>query len=193
MFSKILATYLVLFRRFLFLAVYPYRTMRKIILEKSGYEPQPIFALILVYYFLIGFIERRPVYPSLIFFLFNFFLAVLFFPLILRLFGQKRPIREFFFGFSYALLPILTWLYFNGAVYVLFPPPHVFSFPGLIFSFFYLIIFLTIFLWEVILMYLTVRFAVQKNFFTIILLFIIYILILVPANIFLNELVKFVD
>ena len=167
--------------------------MRKIVLEEDNYQSRAILVFILIYYFFVGLIRGKFIFLPLIIFLLNFSFTVLFFPLFLKLSGKDVEISGFYRGFSYSLLPPLVWLYLNIGFYFLFPPPHSLSFLGLIFSFVYLTIFLILFFWELILVYLTVRFSGRENFFQIVFMFMIYFICLIPFNFLLNDLVRFID
>lgn len=185
MVSEFLSSLALVLRNFIWLIFAPYKTLRKISEEKDWFQIVIILFLVFVYFKFIYFL-RKPIYPAtvvFIFFLANFFLTVGFFYLISRIFNKKINFRSFLFTFSYSLFPTLIWFIVNSLLYRVLPPPRTFSLLGRGFSIFFIAFSISLLLWKMIVLYLSVRFSSRQNFYRIIFMIILYLAIFLPATV----------
>ena len=161
-----LTALVIVVKRFFLLIFYPYKTMRKISLEKDYYQLLIITGLIFLYFKFIYFLRDKPHPATLIFliFLFNFFLTVFFFYCLSKNFEKDVRLRSFIFTFSYSLFPTLIWFLSTSILYIFLPPPRTFSLLGKGFSIFFIAYSLSLLIWKLILEYLAVRFSTKQNF-----------------------------
>ncbi|MFA6532735.1 MAG: hypothetical protein WCT22_01930 [Patescibacteria group bacterium] len=187
---NLLSSFLLIFNRFVGLILNPYKTMRKINLEKDYYQPAIIIGIIFLYFKFVYYL-RDKVYPAtLIYLLFiiNFLLTILFFYFLSRIFSKNKKeitFRSFLLTFSYSLLPTLVWFLTTSILYIFITPPRSFSILGKGFSIFFTAYSLSILIWKLILTYLAIRFSSKQNFFRIIYMMILYLIWFVPYSILL--------
>ncbi len=182
--SDFLSSLIIVLRRYLNLIFAPYRTMRKISLEKDYIQVAIIFSFALFYFYFrnIGVRQQFPPFVYFLIFSLNFFLTILFFHLGGFLFNRKVSLDSLLFTFSYALYPTLTWFAANSIFYIFIPPPRTFSLLGQSFSIFFLTFSISLLFWKIILFYLAVRFSTKLNFFPIVYLVLLYCLFFIPIT-----------
>lgn len=193
-FNKILVdfltSFLLLFNRFIGLILDPYKTMRKISLEKDYWQPGMIIGLVFIYFKFIYYL-REKTYPATfiyVSFIFNFLLTIIFFYFLTKLFSKnKKEINflSFLFTFSYSLLPTLVWFLSTSILFIFLPPPRTLSLLGKGFSIFFVTYSLSLLAWKIILVYLAIRFSARQNFFRIFYMIVLYLSWFIPYSIFL--------
>ena len=166
-------------RNLLFLALFPYRTMRRIILEPDRTHLYFFFFLSFVYFL---FQENvRPLrlngFFTFLLFIFNFYLLLFLLWFVLKKMGKEVDFEALQVGYSYTLFPTLIWFFANLFLFILLPPPRTTSFLGVSFSVFYLTFSAALFFWKFLLFYLLIRFLTGMNFFRV--LFVIFLTALV--------------
>ena len=159
----------------------PYTTFREISVS-SKYLSQILFIHLLVFfYFLSSSVLKTGLHnPFLLTVKFNslYISSLLGFLLMTGLFllgfklinHQKFPTSRIIILWSYSLWPTLYWFFFTSLMYIILPPPRTFSYPGKLYSLFYLALSLTLLLWKIILYYLTLRFGLRLDLYKIILI-----------------------
>ncbi|MBI2051722.1 hypothetical protein HYT33_03095 [Candidatus Roizmanbacteria bacterium] len=172
----LLASFLIVLRRFFYLAVTPYKTQRKISLEKDFVQVFFIFLLVFLYFAA----TRRILLFTL--FLLNFSITVAFFYGMGRVFKKNITLKSFIFTFSYALLPTLIWFGADLFLYLVLPPPRTLSLLGRAFSIFFVSFSLSLLFWKIILVYLALRFSMRQNFYHIVFTFLLYLTYLIPVS-----------
>jgi len=172
----------IIFRRYLNLIFTPYKTMRKISLEKDLMQVYIILGSIVLYFSFRSFWIKLqfPSFLYILIFILDFAFTILFFYLIGSLFSKETSPRSLIFTLSYALYPTLTWFLANSIFYLLIPPPRTFSLLGRVFSIFFMTFSISLLFWKIILFYLAIRFSTKLNFFSILYLIILYALFLIP-------------
>lgn len=182
-----LTAFVIVVKRFFLLIFYPYKTMRKISLEKDYYQLLIITGLVFLYFKFIYFLRDKPYPATLIFliFLFNFFLTVFFFYFLSKVSEKRLNWKSFMFSLSYSLFPTLIWFLSTSFLYIVLPPPRIFSLLGKSFSIFFIAYSLSLFTWKLILVYLAVRFSSKQNFFRILYMMVLYLIWFIPYSIFL--------
>lgn len=189
---NLLSSFLLTFNRFVGLILNPYKTMRKISLEKDYYQPVFIIGIIFIYFKFIYYL-RDKIYPAtLIYFLFiiNVLLTVVFFYLLSKLFSKNKKeinFSSFLFTFSYSLLPTLIWFLSTSIIFILLPPPRALSFLGKRFTILFVTYSLSLLIWKLILIYLAVRFSSRQNFFRIFYMIVLYLIWFIPYSVFLYQ------
>jgi len=187
-----LSSFLIVINRFVGLIFNPYKTMRKISVEKDYYQPVFIIGIILIYFKFIYYL-RDKIYPAtLTYFLFiiNVFLTIIFFYLLSKLFSKNKKeisFSSFIFTFSYSLLPTIIWFLSTSILFIFLPPPRTFSILGKGFSIFFVAYSMSLLIWKFILVYLALRFSSKQNFFRIIFMLIFYLIWFIPYSIFLYQ------
>ena len=189
--SGVLASIYLFLRRIVLLAVFPYKTMRRISEENDFWQIILIFISI-AFYFLLANRFREYDYEPFVLFLMTFFhyiATVIFFYLFTQITAYSNAkLQPFLFTFAYALIPTLVWFSINSWLYALLPPPHSVSILGKAFNIGYIAFSSAILMWKVILMYLAIRFSAKLNFFQIVYVVILYLVAVVPYSIFLYSL-----
>lgn len=183
----ILSSLLLVVKRFFFLVVSPYKTMRKISLENDYWQIALIFLLVFLYFKFIYYI-RPHFYPAtfiFLVFLFNFFLTILFFYLLSLWINKDTKLSSFIFTFAYSLFPTFIWFIVNSFLYLFLPPPRTFSILGKLFSVFFITFSISLLFWKANLVYLSIRFSSKLNFYWIIYCLILYLCFFIPYSIFL--------
>lgn len=176
----ITASFLIVVKRFFFLALKPYKTMRLISMERDVAQIGIIFFFVLIY-FLVADVYRAFTYPPFILFLFviiHVCASALFFYGISFLFGSKqKDIYRHIMTFTYALVPTLIWFFTTLFLYILLPPPRYPSFNGKLFTVVYITFSVSMLLWKIILTYLAIRFSTHMKVSRIVYSFLLYIIV----------------
>lgn len=189
--SGVIASVYLLLRRIILLAVFPYKTMRRISEENDLWQIILIFITIAIYFLLANRFREYDYEPFvlLLMTLFHYLATVIFFYLFTQLMGDfNTKLQPFLFTFAYALIPTLVWFSINSWLFALLPPPHTVSIIGKVFSIGYIAFSSAILMWKVILMYLAIRFSTKLRFFQILYIVILYLVAVVPYSIFLYSL-----
>lgn len=185
--SELLASSIIVLQRFVLLIFTPYKTMRKISQEKD-YTQLIIIIFFVFLYFQIANKAKQLFLPSImppLVFAIHFYLTILFFYGVSKLYNSTVKIREFIFTLTYTLLPTLIWFTSNSILYRFLPPPRSISLLGKTFSIFFISYSVSLLCWKLILFYLAIRFASKLNFFKILYMIILYVCIFIPYSLFL--------
>ena len=194
--EKILVNFItsliLVFRNFFFLIFYPYKTMRKISLEKDYWQILIIFFLVFLYFKLSYFLKDKPYPASFTFFTFlvNFFLTAGFFYFLSKFIKKKDSVTSFkslLFSLSYCLFPTLIWFESVSLLYLILPPPRTTSILGISFSIFFIAYSLSLLFWKLILVFLAIRFSLRLSFYQILYLWFLYLLWFIPYSILLYQ------
>lgn len=173
------------------LIFYPYRTMRGISKDSDFLQVGIIFFLIYLYFITANIIRKKTLHPFIIssssfitftFFLLTFFFVLIFFYLTGRRLNKKTQYLSLLSCFSYALIPTLIWFLTTSIFYLVIPPPRGLTFPGKLFSLFFIFYSTVLFFWKTILFYLSLRFSVKANFYKIIFLVIFFLIWFLPYS-----------
>jgi len=185
--TDFLTAIILVLRNFVGLIFYPYKTMRKISLEKDESQLLLIFFFIFCYFKFAYFLRDKPYPATLIFliFLINFFLTTGFFYRFGQIFNKKNQFFSLVYTFLYSIFPTLVWFGLTSVLYIFLPPPRTTSIFGISFSIFYLALSLSLFFWKLILVFLALRFSLRLSFYQIIYLLFLYFFWFVPCSVFL--------
>jgi len=183
---------ILVFRNFFFLIFYPYKTMRKISLEKDYWQILIIFFLVFLYFKLSYFLKDKPYPASFTFFTFlvNFFLTAGFFYFLSKFIKKKdsgTSFKSLLFSLSYSLFPTLIWFESVSLLYLILPPPRTTSILGISFSIFFIAYSLSLLFWKLILVFLAIRFSLRLSFYQILYLWFLYLLWFIPYSILLYQ------
>lgn len=170
---------MIVLRRFFYLLFSPYKTMRKIALEKDKTQIYIIIGIILIFFYVSSLYKEHTITYYFAFF-FSFAVTILYFFTVSRLFRKDITLISLIFTFTYSLFPTLVWFIFNFILYLILPPPRTTSFMGKSFSIVFISISIAIFLWKIILTYLALRFSTKLHFYRIIYIIIFYGLYFIP-------------
>jgi len=174
---NILSSLLNMWRNFFYLALTPYKTMRKISQETDYVQIILIFVLVYAYFIYANIIRQKTFHPFIIstssgisffLFIFTFLLSIGFFKSIAHIFKIYPSFKKLLFLSSYSILPTLIWFFATSTLYLLLPPPRTVSILGQLFSFTFIVFSLTLLFWRAILLYLTLRFSYKAQFYTIV-------------------------
>ncbi len=165
-------------RRCVGLIFTPYATMRKISLETKWSDLVWIYTLGLAY-FVITYAVRFAMngFVSAII-LISFSIGLL--SLLPAANTYSERLKKMVTTWSYTLLPTLIWFYSTLIFYFLVPPPRTPSFLGKSFSIFYIAFSSSLFVWKLILIYLSVRFSLKVQLYRIIYYLLIYFALSIP-------------
>lgn len=168
------------------LIFYPYNTMRRISQEKGKSDLLCIMFLSIVFFSCTFFLRNsiRAVIPAICI----YGGSILFFSAL----PGKRTFTERMISYvrtwSYTLLPTLIWFYTNMCLFLTLPPPRTLSIAGKTFSVLYIAFSVSLLIWKIILVYLSIRFSSRVFLYRIIYYILLYISILLPTSILLYHL-----
>jgi hypothetical protein len=184
---------ILIFKRFFLLIFFPYKTMRKISLEKDLFQPIIIFMMVFGYFQLSSGFRRTAYSSSATFFVFlsYFLVSAFFFYLLGKFFEKKTDFFSYLITFSYSLFPTLVWFMANFIFYILVPPPRTVSFLGKGFSIFFTAFSLSLLLWKLILFYLSIRFSSKAQFYRIVYFIFLFFCWFIPLSVGLYQIKMF--
>jgi len=189
-FIKLFASFLIVLRRIILLIFDPYKTMRKISLEKDKGQIW-IILIISFLYFMFAYKIRNGIFFGIIafcIFIILFFITTIFFYLSAKQFNKNLTYDRFVFTYSYTLIPTFFWFFSNAVFFILLPPPRTYSFLGKGFSVIYLAFSISLLVWKLILVYFSLRFSTRLGLFRILYIFLLYLLLLAPLSMLLYQL-----
>jgi hypothetical protein len=177
-FAHGLSSIIFFFKNFIYVTVSPYKTMRKISQERDYGQLIVIFALAIGYFLYAQIVRKRTFHPlivstsallSIFMFCVTFALVTYFFYFLYKGVHKKTEVeyRSFIFTFAYSLIPTFIWFYTTSTLFYVLPPPRTASILGKGFSLAFVSFSLTLLLWRVILLYLSVRFSTKASFYRI--------------------------
>lgn len=181
---NILASFVIVLRRLIYLIVTPYKTMREISLRNDYYQLGIIFFAALLY-FIFAYNLRRSVWWGIMAygaFIVLFLITVVFFYVMSFPTKNKIKLDSFIITFGYTLVPTLIWFISNLFLFIILPPPRTMSVLGRGFSIFFIAYSLSLLVWKLILVYFAIRFSSRLGLYRIIYLFLIYIAIFIPLS-----------
>ncbi len=156
----------------------PYETYRRIVDHGQWHELIPISLVVSGYFALASLIKVarfRPFVLTRQFLVLEFAAAATFFLVVGLLWwvgsklGGKGEPRGLILAWGYTLIPTTLWFLATSILYVVFPPPRTTQFSGMLLSASFLGLSTTIFLWKIVLSYLTLRFSLKLSLGRIIL------------------------
>ncbi len=178
-----MVSFVLFIRRSIGLIFTPYTTMRKISLESSWGECIWI-GILTVVYFLITNTVRFWV-NGLLGATVLFIASILFLSLLPAAGTFRERLNRLYVTWSYTLLPTLIWFYTTLLFYFLIPPPRTTSLLGKSFSVFYIALSVSLLLWKLILVYLSIRFSLRVHLYRVIYYMLIYLALSIPLWLFL--------
>ena len=176
-------SFILFLRRFIGLIFTPYATMRKISLESTWGETACI-GILVVLYFLITNTVRFWI-NGLMGAVGLFIFSVAFLAYLPAGGTFRERLGRLVSTWSYTMLPTLLWFYATLLFYFLVPPPRTTSVLGKSFSIFYIALSVSLLLWKVILVYLSIRFSLRVHLYRVIYYMLIYLSVSIPLWIFL--------
>ena len=156
----------------------PYKTMRKISLESTWSECIWIFIFIVIYFFITNTVHSwiNGLMGALC-----LYLASVFFLSLLPAAGTYvERFKRVAITWSYTLLPTLIWFYSTLLFFFLIPPPRTTSLLGKSFSIFYIAFSGSLFVWKIILAYLSIRFSLRVHLYRVIYYLLLYLALSIP-------------
>lgn len=161
--------------------------MRRISQEKSYGQLLVIGCLIYIYFYWATKIKDflLPSYLMFLAVLINLILVMIFVYLFFRFTKVKIDLKSFFFTYIYSLLPTLIWFFTSSIFYFLLPPPRTTSFLGKSFSIFFIAFSISLLIWKMILVYLSLRFSTKQSFYKIAFFLLIFGCVFLPYSLLL--------
>lgn len=150
-----------------------------------------IFFLVYLYFIAANVIRKRTLHPFIIssssiisfgFFIMTFFLVTIYFFILGRKFKRNLKYSALLYTFSYSLLPTIFWFLITSIFYLVLPPPRSLTFPGKLFSIFFIFYSTIIFFWKIILFYLSLRFSLKINFYKIFFITVFFLIWFLPYS-----------
>jgi len=155
----------------------PYITYRKLANDKTDARLVVFILLLVILYFAFASLVRTGMHnPYLLTLKFNTlilgagvgFMGMIFALFALgRILGNVATFKTLFILWSFSLLPTLIWFFFTSFFYLILPPPRTLSILGKLFTLWFVFFTGAIFLWKIILYYLTLRFGLRFDLFKI--------------------------
>jgi len=186
----LLASLIIVLRRFFLLIITPYKTMRKISMDEDLFQVLIILSMVFIYFLMAAYV-KEPIVSGIIsfsIFLGNFSFTILFFYLLNFIFLKDTRLRSILISFTYSLLPTLIWFTVNFLIYLILPPPRTISLLGQMFSLVFITFSLALFFWKLILVYLALRFSLRQNFYRVAYLTLLYLVYLLPFTFLMYQL-----
>ena len=181
-FLEFFASFILFLRNLIFLILFPYRALRKIVLEPDRLHLYFLFFLVFLYLVFQEMIRpvRFDAFTTFLIFLFNFYLSVFFIFFVLKKIGKDIDFEALQVAFAYTLVPTLAWFFTTLFLYKVLPPPRTTSFLGVSFSLVYLTFSSALFFWKVMLFYLVIRFLSGIKFFRVLYVMLLYTAVFLP-------------
>lgn len=151
----------------------PYITYRRLSQDKKAVSQSVfIFCLTISYFLFVSVIRLGVRSPLLLTVKLNMLLtsaavglvgtSTLLF-ILSHIVGSKGTFRPLFTLWSFTLIPTILWFFTTSILYLILPPPRTMSFAGKLYSVVFITFSLSLFLWKIILYYLTLRFAMKLD------------------------------
>lgn len=190
--ASIFASFFLVIKRSVMLAISPYKTMRNISEETDFLQIIIVFIIIGIYFFTADRFRPYDYEPGILFLLtiFHYGATVLFFYMVTTIMQKTREFtfQSFLFTFAYALIPTIIWFWINSWLYILIPPPRTVSIEGKSFSILFISFSIAMLAWKVILEYLAIRFSTKFSFFAIVYAILLYLVAVIPYSLFMYSL-----
>lgn len=188
-FIDVLASFVLVLKRVVFLIFYPYKTMRLIAKESDDLQIAIIFLFVFFYYLLLPTVKPEVTSPVVQFgmVLFHYLGTVLFAYIFGRILQPETRMKPLLYLFAYALIPTIIWFYMTSFLYFILPPPRNFTFLGTSFSVVFITVSVSLLAWKVILWYLAVRFGTKLNFYAIVFMALLYLAVVIPYSFYLYQ------
>lgn len=176
---------LLFLRRSIGLIFTPYATMRKISLESSWGEILYLFIFSFLYFLIANTVRfwANGLMGAVSLFIFS----VVFLSLLPGAGIFRERLKRMVSTWAYTLLPTLIWFYSTLLFYFLIPPPRTTSLLGKFFSVFYIALSVSLLLWKLILVYLSIRFSLRVHLYRVIYYMLIYFALSIPLWLFLYK------
>ncbi len=167
----------------------PYKTMRTIRVRSAVINLLPIYILIIVYFLLTALVRGyRFAMIGLSAAVINYMASILFFSFLPSKDTFPQRFNAYLRTWTYTLFPTLLWFYSNLMLYVVLPPPRTMSILGRSFSVIYLAYSVSLGVWKMMLIYLSVRFSSRTPVTRVMYYFLLYLVVFAPFWIFLYKL-----
>lgn len=171
-------SFLIFIRNVVGLIFTPYATVRRISLEQSWGEMSYFFILSFFYFLItntvrfwvVGFLGAIGL----------FVISIIFFSLLPGQGHYSERIKRLILTWSYTLIPTLLWFYSTLFFYFILPPPRTHSLFGQAFSVFYIAYSVSLLVWKIILVYLSLRFSLRVHLYRVIYYILLYITLSIP-------------
>lgn len=157
--------------------------MRKISLEKNRVGLVWILFFTVVYFFITNSV--RYWINGLLGAIGLYIWSITFFTFLPSPGKIKEKCERMFKTWTYTLLPTLIWFYTTLLFYFLLPPPRTTSIWGKSFSIIYIAFSVSLLIWKLILVYLSIRFSLRIHLYRIIYYILVYLAISVPLWLYL--------
>ena len=204
--SDIIASCIYVVRTIVRLIIKPYATMRSLAQDFDIYQIFIIFLSVYGYFVYARIIRLQSFHVflasssaviSFVYFVLTFLLVMLFTyavgcVLVAVKAARPRPFRALVMLSAYSLLPTLIWFLMTSTLFVLVPPPRNPTFLGMGFSMVFIVLSTTLLLWRLVLWYLTLRFYYRAQFYTIVIVMLVFMGWFVPYSIVMyhNDIVR---
>lgn len=173
-----ITSFILFLRRSIGLIFTPYATMRKISVDGSWGEILYLFIFSFLYFLIAntvrqwvnGFVGAAGLFIG----------SILFFSILPAPGVYRERLIRIVTTWAYTLLPTLIWFYSTLLFYFLLPPPRTASIPGHLFSIFYIAFSGSLLVWKLILVYLSIRFALRVHLYRVIYYILIYLTLSIP-------------
>lgn len=183
--SRCVAYVIVCLQNCMGLIFFPYNTMRDISIHGGYGELSPIFFLTFLYFGIVGQIRQSQ--NSVLVFLIFYIFSILFFTILPGRDSVIKRLIKYTKTWTNTLFPTLIWFYSNMFFYVILPPPRSMLFTGKAFSVFYIAFSVSLLIWKLILVYLSLRFSSRIPFLRILYYIILYITFIFPLSVLLYQ------
>ncbi len=154
--------------------------MRRISLRGYFGELFPIYFLSLLYFFLSSKIRQN---QSITISSFIFYgTSIIFFSCLPGRDPIKIRLGKYIKTWTNTLIPTLIWFYSNMFFFIILPPPRTLMITGKIFSVFFIAFSVSLLIWKLILLYLSLRFSSRISFVKICYYIMLYLILFIPLS-----------
>ena len=176
-------SFIIFIRRSIGLIFTPYKTIRKISIEKGWHDIIWIGVLGVLYFLITNSV--RFWLTGLLGAVGLFIGTVVFFSLLPGSGAWTERLQRMYKTWSYSFIPTLIWFYSTLLFYFILPPPRTTSLFGMVFSVFYIAFSGSLLVWKLILVYLSIRFSLRIHLYRVIYYMLIYLALSIPLWIYL--------
>lgn len=171
------------------LIFWPYKTMRDLRIRNSKKNIIPLYVLFAAYFIIMSF-TRGFVLSVLAAAIAcgEYVGSILFFSLLPSRDDFLKRLNAYVTTWTYTLIPTFFWFYSSLFLYHLLPPPRTTSFLGKSFSIIFFAYSISLTVWKLILVYLSIRFSSKIQVPRIIYYFLLYLAVFAPVWILLYKL-----
>lgn len=177
--AHVLSSVIVFVRTLIGLIFVPYNTMRKASITTS-FTNSIVIGVISCIYFYISKNTLTEAVVSTIVAIFLFISTITLFSLLPGEGTSRDRLKRYAATWSLSYLPTLFWFYAGLFLFIVVPPPRTQSLGGISLSIVFLAYSVSLLLWKLILVYLSIRFSSRVHLYRVVYYIFLYLAVSIP-------------